>query len=339
VSESLSQSVPATLPPAAAQGTSRSLLRPGAAGWLVLLAAGIGFPLTQAPYMVELGAVALAYTVAICGLNLVTGLAGQVSLAHSFFVALGAYTTAILVQAYGWPFFATLPVSAAAAFIAGLLVGAPAIRLSGLYLTVVTFAVALVVPPIIVRLEPFTGGANGLPVTEHMVPEVLLRADQWTFLIAFAFAAAAIYILANLRGSAFGRGLRVLQANELAAQTLGLNPPRLKVLAFAVSGVFGGLAGSLLVLIDSFVAPQSFTFMLSILLLVGAVIGGIQSAGGALVGAIVLVALPQLTDGVGLGWVGVTYGLAIVVIILLVPKGAAGLGQAALRVVRKLARR
>jgi branched-chain amino acid transport system permease protein len=337
VSESLSQSAPATL--AATQPAGRSLLRPGAAGWLVLLVVGIGFPLTQAPYMVELGAVALAYTVAICGLNLVTGLAGQVSLAHSFFVALGAYVAAILVQAYGWPFFATLPVSAAAAFIAGILVGAPAIRLSGLYLTVVTFAVALVVPPVIVRLEAFTGGANGLPITEHMVPEVLLRSDQWVFLIAFLFAAAAIYVLANLRDSAFGRGLQVLQANELAAQTLGLNPPRLKVLAFAVSGVFGGLAGSLLVLIDSFVAPQSFTFMLSILLLVGAVIGGIQSAGGALVGAIVLVALPQLTDGVGLGWVGVTYGLAIVVIILLVPKGAAGLGQAALRAVRKLARR
>lgn len=301
----------------------------------MLLAAGIGFPLTQQPYMVELGAVALAYAVAICGLNLVTGLAGQVSLAHSFFVALGAYVTAILIQSQGWPFFATLPVSMAATFIAGILVGAPAIRLSGLYLTVVTFAVALVVPPIIVRLAPFTGGANGLPISRHMVPQVLLRADQWTFLIAFVFAAAAIYILANLRDSAFGRSLQVLQANELAAQTLGLNPPRLKVLAFAVSGIFGGVAGSLLALIDSFVAPQSFTFMLSILLLVGAVIGGIQSAGGALVGAIVLVALPQLTDGVGLGWVGVTYGLAIVVIILLVPKGAAGMGQAALRGILK----
>ena len=92
-------------------------------------------------------------------------------------------------------------------------------------------------------------------------------------------------------------------------------------------------------LVDSFVAPQSFTFMLSILLLVGAVIGGIQSAFGALIGAIVLVALPQLTDGVGLGWVGVTYGLAIVVIILLVPKGAAGMGQAALRGILKRAGR
>lgn len=335
MSDSVSQPAAASMIPSA----GRSLLRPGAAGWLVLLAAGIGFPLTQQPYMVELGAVALAYTVAICGLNLVTGLAGQVSLAHSFFVALGAYVTAILVQSHGWPFFATLPVSVAATFIAGILVGAPAIRLSGLYLTVVTFAVALVVPPIIVRLEPFTGGANGLPITVHTVPEVLLRADQWTFLIAFAFAAAAIYVLANLKDSAFGRGLQVLQANELAAQTLGLNPPRLKVLAFAVSGAFGGVAGSLLALVDSFVAPQSFTFMLSILLLVGAVIGGIQSAFGALIGAIVLVALPQLTDGVGLGWVGVTYGLAIVVIILLVPKGAAGMGQAALRGILKRAGR
>lgn len=330
MSDSLSQSSSGR----AAKASGGSFLPSGAAGWLVLFAAGIGFPLTQAPYMVELGAVALAYTVAICGLNLVTGLAGQVSLAHSFFVALGAYVSAILVQTFGWPFLATLPVSAGAAFIAGILVGAPAIRLSGLYLAVVTFAVALIVPPIILRLEPVTGGANGLSITRHMVPDVLMRADQWVFLIAFAFAAAAIYLLANLRGSAFGRGLQVLQANELAAQTLGLNPPRLKVLAFAVSGVFGGIAGSLLALIDSFVAPQSFTFMLSILLLVGAVIGGIQSAGGALAGAIVLVALPQLTDGVGLGWVGVTYGLAIVVIILLVPKGAAGLGQAVLRRIR-----
>src|SRR5690606_204050 len=131
-----------------------------------------------------------------------------------------AYITAILVQSHGWPFFATLPVAMAATFVAGILVGAPAIRLSGLYLTVVTFAIALVVPPIIVRLEPFTGGANGLPITEDMVPEVLLRPHQWTFLIAFAFAAAAIFVLANLRGSAFGRGLQVLQANELAAQTL-----------------------------------------------------------------------------------------------------------------------
>jgi branched-chain amino acid transport system permease protein len=217
----------------------------------------------------------------------------------------------------------------AVTFVLGVLVGLPAMRLSGIYLAIVTFSLGLLVPPIIIRLEPWTAGANGMPITKKMVPSVGLAADQWKYYIALAFTCAAFYLVRNIQRGGLGRALVVMRSNPLVAATIGVNASRLKVLAFAWSAMLAGIAGSIIALVDAFVAPQTFTFMLSILLLVGAVIGGIHSIVGALIGGLVLVILPQLTDRAGLGWVGVIYGTAVVTVIMLAPNGITGLVKSA----------
>jgi len=314
--------------------------RVAAAGWLLLALIGIIFPLVQPPHIVALATLGLAYAIAIVGLNMLTGFAGQVSLAQSLFVATGAYVTAILVQRYNWPFFATLPPVMLVTFVLGVLVGAPAVRLSGLYLAVVTFSLGLLVPPIIIRLEPWTAGANGMPISKKMVPTGLFAADQWKYYIALLFTCIAFYFVRNIQRGGLGRALVIMRANPLVAAAMGVNAARLKVFAFAWSALLAGVAGSLIALVDQFVAPQNFTFMLSILLLVGAVIGGIHSIVGALIGGLILVILPQLTDRAGLGWVGVIYGAAVVTFIIVAPNGITGLVRSACDyVLRRLRRR
>jgi branched-chain amino acid transport system permease protein len=303
--------------------------RAAAAGWLILLAIAIAFPLVQSPPVVALATLALAYAIAIVGLNMLTGFAGQVSLAQSLFVATGAYLSAILVQRYNWPFLGTIPVVVVVTFLLGILVGLPALRLSGLYLAVVTFSIALLVPPIIIRAEPWTAGANGMPITRKLVPSGGLASDQWKYYIALAFMCLAFYLVRNIQRGGLGRAMIIMRTNPLVAATMGVNSAYLKVMAFAWSAALAGICGSLIAMIDQFVAPQTFTFMLSILLLVGSVIGGIHSIIGALIGGLILVILPQLTDQAGLGWVGVSYGLAVVAVILIAPNGVTGLVKSA----------
>jgi branched-chain amino acid transport system permease protein len=300
-----------------------------ALGWTLLAIIGIVYPHLQPPHIVALATLGLAYAIAIVGLNMLAGFAGQVSLAQSVFVATGAYITAILVQRYNWPFIGTIPIAMAVTFVLGVLVGLPAMRLSGIYLAIVTFSLGLLVPPIIIRLEPWTAGANGMPITRKMVPTGGLAPDQWKYYTAFAFTCAAFYLVRNIQRGGLGRALVVMRSNPLVAATIGVNASRLKVLAFAWSAMLAGIAGSIIALVDEFVAPQTFTFMLSILLLVGAVIGGIHSIVGALIGGLVLVILPQLTDRAGLGWVGVIYGAAVVAVIMVAPNGVTGLVKSA----------
>lgn len=299
------------------------------AGWLLLLVIGVVFPLVQTPPIVALATLGIAYAVAIVGINMLTGFAGQVSLAQSAFVAIGAYLTAILVQRYNWPFLGTIPVVVIVTFFAGILVGLPAMRLSGLYLAVVTFSIGLLVPPLIIRMEHWTAGANGMPITRKLVPSFGVASDQWKYYIALAFLCLAFYLVRCIQRGGLGRAMVIMRVNPLVAATMGVNSAYIKVMAFAWSAALAGICGSLIALVDQFVAPQTFTFMLSILLLVGAVIGGIHSIVGALIGGLILVILPQLTDQAGLGWVGVIYGVAVVAVIIVAPNGITGLTTSA----------
>lgn len=298
-----------------------------AAGWLILLVGGIAFPLVlMSPVALHLATLVLAYSITIVGINLLTGFSGQSSFAHSLFVATGAYTTAILVETYGWPFLATLPVVGTVTFLLGLLLGTPAARLRGLYLSIVTFAIGLLVPPIILRLEPWTGGANGFAITRQVISSAAgLSAIQWKYYIALGLAALAFYVVRNIQRGGLGRALLTLHSNQLIATTLGIDFAKLRILVFALCGMFAGVSGSVIALMDEFIAPQSYTFMLSILLYIGAVIGGIASTVGALIGAMVLVILQYYTDQATLGWVGVFYGAIVIALTLIAPNGLTGL--------------
>lgn len=285
----------------------------------------IALPFFQSSVIVGFLIIAIAYAIALAGLNMVMGMSGVTSLAQSMFIAIGAYTSAMLINYGDWPFLLTVPVAAAIGLFVGLIVGLPTLRLRGMYLAVITFMVALVVPALIIKFKGVTGGANGMSVSKTMVPDVFLAADQWKYFIAVGIAALCLFMSHNLVHSSLGRSLLTLQANPIMAESLGIHVPRLRLFAFAWSGMLGSVGGTLIMLNDEFVAPQNFTFMISIYLLAGLVIGGVNRSAGFIIGGLFLVFTPQLIGGLGTGWVGVSYGLIMIVLLMVAPQGTAEL--------------
>ena len=197
----------------------------------------------------------LAYAVAILGLNLVIGYSGQLSLGQSAFVGLGAYTTIILVSDHNWSYFATIPVSAGLCFVVGLIVGLPALRISGLYLAIVTLAVAYVFPTLVLHYDWLTGGPNGKKPArgegEMIPPSWMPFADDgriaeplWKYCILVVMAVVLFVLARNFIKSRPGRGLIAVRDNQTSASISGVNLALYKAMAFGVSAAFGGLAGT-----------------------------------------------------------------------------------------------
>lgn len=245
----------------------------------------------------------VADAVAILGLMIIIGRSGQVSIGQSFFVGLGAYVTAYLAQDKGWPFLATLPVSALAGLAIGFLVGIPALRIRGLYLALVTLALAAVFPVIakLPALEEYTGGANGLPTpalewaTPSWVPGNLSD-PGWQFLVMCAIAAVVFILASNMMKSRPGRSLVALRDNEVGAAVSGVWLAGWKVGAFALSAAYGAVGGSLLVFTTKIAAPETGGFAVAIALLTGAVLGGLGTLSGSVIGALAVVWVPYYTS-------------------------------------------
>lgn len=305
--------------------------------------------LTLADYRLLLAGRAVAFVVAIVGLNIVSGLSGQLSLGHSAFMGVGAYTSAILVADHGWPWLATLLPSMVFGFVAGLLVGLPAMKVRGLYLALVTLAVGILFPTLVKRFSTLTGGANGKSVvvgwsTPSWVPFDLGNAG-WRLLVLFVIAAVVYVAASSLFTSAAGRALVSLRDNEIAATTCGIDLRRYRLLALAVSAGFGALAGSMLTLIVPVVSPEGFGFVLAVELITGLVVGGMTRLGGAVLGGLLVVWLPYYSAGWSDHIPGFTgsdasmlanaiYGIVLIVIVFTLPSGlASGLGRLAERVV------
>jgi branched-chain amino acid transport system permease protein len=217
------------------------------------------------------------YFVAILGLAVLTGWSGQISLGHGAFMAIGAYTSAILVFHHQWTDWLTIPVAGVVAGVAGLLMGIPALRLSGLYLALVTFALAVSVPSMIKKWESQTGGSSGLFLNLH--------SNAWLYQTTW-IVAAILYVTAwlMLRGK-FGRALRAVRDSEIAAASSGINLAFVKTVAFGISAFYAGVAGSLLAITAAYVNPNSFPVTLSIYLLVGLVVGSLGGLLPLLLGA------------------------------------------------------
>src|SRR5690606_16347548 len=215
--------------------------------WVVagaLLAAAIYAPFQLVPFHVFQLAMVLIYAVALLGLNLLVGHAGQISLGHGAFFAIGAYTAAIMMFAGGLPYLTTLPAAAAVAFVLGLLLGVPAMRLRGLYLALVTLAIAIFLVPLLKRFEEVTGGSMGLSLAKPEPPAWSgLAEDQWLYFLALAVALAAFTLAASLLRSRVGRALHAVRDNEIAAEVMGVRLSFYKTLAFAWSAMFAGVAG------------------------------------------------------------------------------------------------
>ena len=291
----------------------------------VLAAAGFvaWLPTRLSDYHQLQGAGVATFFVAILGLNILTGYTGQLSLGHGAFMLIGGYTTAILHAhpyfGHHWGVIETLPVSAAVAFGAGVIVGVPALRLHGVYLALATFSVALVVPALVRKFSHFTNGTSGIFLPYH----------TGHYLYVFSWIVAGImFVLAwlVLRGR-IGRAFRAVRDSELAAVSSGISLPVYKTLAFGISAAFAGVAGSLLVVGADYAHPDEFTLLLSLGILIGAVVGGLGSLWGVGVGALFVYLLPTWTQTVTSSKEApiVIQGVAVILIVVLLPLGFAGL--------------
>ncbi len=280
------------------------------------------------------------FFIAILGLNLLTGYTGQISLGHGALMAIGAYTTAILTAHHGLRDLWTIPLAGLVAMGAGFLLGLPALRLSGLYLALATFAFAVAMPSLLKKFSHFTGGSQGINLFDealtrstgalgpvHVFGHAVATNDFLYYLtwgIGLALAGVAWLIV---RGRV-GRAFRAVRDSEIAAASFGVNTAFYKTLAFAISGFYAGVAGGLFVLVSNwFVNPQSFYFDKSLLLVVGAVVGGLGSLAGLTAGALFVQFVPSWAGNLSKspGVPSVFFGAAIVLIMILLPTGLGGL--------------
>ena len=273
---------------------------------------------------------ALIYAIAILGLNLLTGFNGQFSLGHSAFYAIGAYTAAIMMENMGIHYAWTLPAAAIVCFVFGFLFGLPALRLEGIYLALATFALAIAIPQVLKSsvVEHWTGGVQGIVIIKPDAPFGLpLNSDQWLYLFTVVTAVVMYVCAANLVKSRTGRALIAIRDHPVAASAMGINVSLYKSLTFGVSALYTGVAGALGAIAIAFVAPDSFTFSLAIALFVGLVVGGVASIPGTIVGGFFVLFVPNIAEHFSKGLAGAVYGVILLLIIFVMPMGAAGLGR------------
>ena len=285
------------------------------------------------------------FFIAIVGLNILTGYTGQISLGHGALMAIGGYTTAALACTSTGATSGRSRSPGIAAGIVGFVIGLPALRLSGLYLALATFAFAVAIPSLLKKFSGLTGGGQGLRLLEQAPLQVTglsgtvtifghsTTQNHFLYYLTWAIGLVGFVIAWLIVRGRLGRTFRAVRDSEVAAASAGVDLARAKTLAFAISGVYAGVAGALLAIQDEIVNPLSFTFLLSILLLVGAVVGGLGSLPGMVVGAFFVQYLPDLSTRVSSapGVPDFIFGAAIILVMILLPSGVGGLLRAACR--------
>jgi branched-chain amino acid transport system permease protein len=296
------------------------------------LAVAMTVPFLFGPYRVGQFTLVLAYAVAVLGLNLLVGYSGQISLGHGAFFALGAYMSAILITKLDFPHLATLPIAAAVCFAAGLMLGVPALRLRGLYLALLTLGVAIAVPQLIKRFDGLTDGTQGINVPKPEAPGwIPLADDQFLYFLTLVLAIPMFVLARNIVRGRTGRALVAVRENEIAAKAMGVNLARTKTLAFALSGMYAGVAGVLYVFSIAFVAPESFTLAISFAFLAAIVVGGLGTIVGAVFGALFIEFVPVYASDVNEALAGVIYGAVLILFMYVLRDGVVGLGPRIMR--------
>ncbi|MEX0956651.1 MAG: branched-chain amino acid ABC transporter permease [Rhizobiaceae bacterium] len=316
-----------TIEGADAQSQGRAM-SPATISSLIVLAALVLCPFFLSGFTVFQLNLMLIYAIAIMGLNLLTGFNGQFSLGHGAFYAIGAYTAAILMDQYEISYVWTLPVAGVICFVSGFLFGLPALRLEGVYLALATFALAVATPQMLKLslFEHWTGGVQGIVILKPDAPFGLpLSQDQWLYFFTLAVGLLLYWAARNLVSSRSGRAMMAIRDNPLAARSMGVNVALYKSLAFGVSALYTGMAGALGAIVIQFVAPDSFTFVLSVALLVGLVVGGVGWLPGAIIGGAFIVFVPNIAEEISKGLSGAMYGVMLILLIYVMPTGAGGL--------------
>jgi ABC-type branched-subunit amino acid transport system ATPase component/ABC-type branched-subunit amino acid transport system permease subunit len=274
-------------------------------------------------YQVYLIAMVCLTAVVGVGLNVLLGLTGQVSLGHVGFFAIGAYAVAILTTFHGVSFWLALPVAVALAGAVGVVLALPALRVAGPYLAMVTIAFGFIIENSAIEWRSLTGGANGIV----NVPPPAIAGHEFSLremaLCAVVLATLILLAFRRLDRSAWGRAMRAVRASEVASQCLGLNPVAVRIVAFALSALAAGLAGAFFAPLAGFVSPSGFTFAQSILYLLAVIVGGAGTTLGPLVGAAMVVLLPQLLAGLAEYQV-LFFGAVLLLVLWLAPEGIVG---------------
>ena len=332
--------------------------------WLVLVVALLllGLPSVVTSFESSEWTLVLIFTIAIMGLNILVGYSGQISLGHGAFMALGAYTTAILVSRYRVNYLVTIPIAGLVSGVVGFLLGIPALRLSALYLALATFALAVVTPSLIKRPDKITGGVQGILMLPPDPPQFAkdafavvtngtqMTSEQWLYYVSLLSGAVLFWVAWNMVRHRPGRAMRAIRDGEVAAAASGINVAGYKTLAFGMSAFYAGVAGSLYGMSTGFVSPDSFPVALSFQLLVGAVIGGLASIVGPLAGGAFVYWLPIVSSQTisAQDWIptqissvfvkagpAVTYGALLILIMIFAPNGIVGLANSAYAALRR----
>jgi branched-chain amino acid transport system permease protein len=305
---------------------------PALVSLLVVAAVLCVLPFVLSDYNISLVAQVGIFFIGVLGLNILTGYTGQISIGHGAFMMIGGYTTAILSRDHHTNLVVTMVVAFALCFVVGLLVGLPALRLSGVYLALVTFALAVSLPQLPLQYSTFLGGSGGVQTSETV-------SNLWVYTAAWACSAILFVVAWLILRGRVGRAFRAVRDSEIAAVASGVELPVYKTLAFGISAAYAGVAGSLFVLaLNGFAQPSEFDVFLSLQLLVGAAVAGLGSLWGILVGAAFVGLLPQVSTSVPV--IGqdhgrdVVFGAAVILIMLLLPDGFAGLLARIRRVAR-----
>ncbi|HEX2649375.1 MAG TPA: branched-chain amino acid ABC transporter permease [Burkholderiales bacterium] len=274
----------------------------------------------------------LIYSIVGFGLMMLTGFTGQVSLGHAAFLAVGAYTEALL-QAAGMPFLVSITCAALFAAIAGLIVGLPALRLKGIYLAIATLAFNVIVEEIITRWHGLTGGNEGKHVKPVQLLGWTLDSDEAFYYLCLALTVLCCLACVNLLRSPTGRAFVAIRDSEISASCMGVNPAQYKTLAFAFSAALTGVGGALYAHKIAFISPEQFTLFQSIELITIVILGGIGFLHGAVLGAAFIIVLPQLLsiakgylpEGMAPGGLqAVVFGLILILFIIFEPLGLYG---------------
>lgn len=266
------------------------------------------------------------YAIAAIGLNLLIGVAGLISLGHAAFMAIGAYTSALLTIKAGWPIWLSLPAAAVVTGGVGLLLGLPALRLYGHFLALATLSFGVAVPQIILKWDGLTGGAMGLLPPKPAFGPLVLDSEREVYYLVLALGAFLVWVAYNVLNSRPGRALKALRDSEVAARSMGINLAWYKTGAFALSAVYAGVAGALYGHLVGFIDPQSFNILISFQLIAMVVVGGLGSIPGAIYGAVLLTWLPLKLSRLQ-GLTAVIEGSIIILIVLFLPWGLASIPQ------------
>jgi branched-chain amino acid transport system permease protein len=296
-----------------------------ATAWAVGGAAALGWPLVAPRYFVFLATLVAVNAVVAIGLNLLSGYTNQLSFGHAGFLAVGAYTAAILtLRAPALPVPLTLLAAGLVTALVGLALGIPCLRLDGLYLAMATLAFGFVVTEAITNLDSLTHGNDGLRVPLARLGPWLLDTDRSRYYLTLAVAAAMILAALNVAATRTGRAFLAIRTSEIAAQASGINAAALKTVAFVLSAFYTGVAGGLFAFVVGFLSPDAFDVFLSVDFLVMIILGGLGSVWGSVAGAAIVTVLNDSLAGFQ-AYRPLVFGAIMIAGMLFMPGGLAAM--------------